>query len=64
MIADGANPVAQFSKPAAAAVSRELNSLCERFGEALEVRFHDFWFKAFDGRALLPRGLMGAASDP
>lgn len=52
VIADGANPVVQFSKPAPEAVLREVNSLCERFGEALEVRFYDFQFKAFDGRAL------------
>jgi hypothetical protein len=49
----GIRPVLQFSKPGVSdRVLDDVNSLCERLGDRLDVRFYGFYFAAFDCRAL------------
>jgi hypothetical protein len=52
LIAAGDRPIIQFSKPASDAVLKDVNALCERHGDALDIRFYGFGSSAFDCRAL------------
>lgn len=52
LIAAGDRPIVQFSKPVADAVMADLDELCARHGDALDVRFYGSGLTPFDGRTL------------
>jgi hypothetical protein len=52
LIANGDLPIVQFSRSVPDAMLREVNALCQKHGDALEVRFYGFDRAGFDGRIL------------
>ncbi len=53
LVANGSRPILQFSKPGFSDGTLEtVNALCERFGDALDVRFFGFYGDVFDCRVL------------
>jgi hypothetical protein len=52
LVAAGDRPIVQFSKPVADALLADLNQLCAKHGDALDVRFYGAGLAPFDGRTL------------
>jgi hypothetical protein len=52
LIANGDRPIVQFSRSVPDAMLRKVNALCQKHGDALEVRFYGFGHAGFDGSTL------------